>query len=317
MKSFNYSPAFETLIRELHRGKESLPHYCSYLKAHLGGPESRLVQFCESLVPEMEHHCGTLVNRSVLDFGCGTGATTVAVALAGARVTAFDVHAESIRIAEQRVREHGLEDRITIRCAASTEEALTPDERFDVVLMNGVIEHIPSSVPGLRRRVIRSAWEHVKEGGFLFINDTPNRLIPFDAHTTQLWWIPWMSPGSEWAYRRAVSRGRFAESKKGAKSMEEGGAWGSTYWEVLHVLGEADAACVNLEAGHDEQLCYVGDRSWRRRSFERLIRASLGRALRAPITAFAPGLTSLCFRKRRSSTNPASETAPSMSRLAS
>ncbi|MHB8878905.1 MAG: class I SAM-dependent methyltransferase [Myxococcaceae bacterium] len=298
MDPFAYSAEFHSRIALLHRGKERWPHYREYLAAHLGGPDSRLVDFTERLVPEIEHHCGSLAGRRVLDLGCGTGATTVALALAGAKVSAFDVDAESVGIARLRLAEHGLAEKVFIWCGRSTDE-LAPAS-FDLVLMNGVLEHVPLSVPGLRREVVRAAWRRVSPGGGLYVSDTPNRLWPRDGHSTGLWFLPWAPAGSAWAYRRAVKAGRHSDAPtlaRGPRGLEEAGAWGATYWELRRYLEGEKVECVNLEPGHDERLSHTERGSPRRRLIEGLLYNTAVRALRAPLTAFTPGLNHLVLRK--------------------
>lgn len=298
--SFQYSDEFERRIRDMHRGMEDRPQYPAYLAAQLGGATSRVVTYANELVPEIEYHCGPLVRRRVLDCGCGTGATTVALALAGARVTAFDVDEESLEICRLRVAEHGLQDRVEgfHRAASLGGVSIDPPE-FDVVLLNGVIEHIPASVEGLRKRVLADVAARVRPGGYLVVSDTPNRLIPHDGHTTGLWWIPWTRPGSSRAYRRAVARGRYREAptvSPGPRGLEEEGAWGITYWGLRSLL-EGDLEVVNLEPGHDRHIHHRLPPSPRRRLLERLLHPLAVRLLGVPLVAFSPYLDNLVLRK--------------------
>jgi len=299
---FTYSPAFVERIRAYHEGMESRPQFESYVSAQLGGPESRVALYARELVPEIEYHCGPLRGRRVLDCGCGTGATTVNLAARGATVVAFDIDPRGVEICRYRVEEHGLADRVERFVRADSIDAVAEElGRFDVVLMNGVIEHVPASIPGLRGRVLRSAFERVRPGGFLYISDTPNRLIPYDSHTTGLWGIPWTRPGSARAHRRAIVKGRYAPApsvSEGPLGLEEEGAWGATYWEIRRHLDAARADVVNLEPGHDRRLTYTDVASWKRGLAERLIHATATRWLRIPVLAFFPYLDHLVLRRR-------------------
>lgn len=297
---FEYSEEFRQMVVWLHRGKESWPQYPCYLNAHLGGPDSRLSELSTQLVRDLQHHCGELSGKRVLDFGCGTGATTAALAQVSGSVAAFDVDPESVGVARRRLREHGLARRARFFCAGSIDEIAEELGTLDVVLMNGVIEHIPKSIPGLREKVVRSAWGLLRPSGCLFINDTPNPLCPFDFHSTQLWWIPWTKPGSGWAYLYAVLRGRHRDSptaSAGPRGLEEVGAWGATYWEVLDYLRGEDVSCVNLEEGHDRRLSYAVHGSRRRQWIERALHPVAVKHLGVPITALTPSLTNLTLRK--------------------
>ena len=112
MDAFEYSDEFKHLVVCLHRGMEKWPYYESYLRDHLGGPQSRVVKFANYFCREVEYHCGSMSSMRVLDFGCGTGASTVALAQYAKEVCAFDIDQESIEICKMRVREHGLGSKV-------------------------------------------------------------------------------------------------------------------------------------------------------------------------------------------------------------
>ncbi len=300
LTEIRYSPRFEAAIRRMHRGMEDRPQYAYYIAGQLSGPKSRLAECEGQLLPEIEHHLGPLEGRRALDFGCGTGITTACLAGRGARVVALDIREESLEIARQRVGEHGLHERVEEFACGALEE-LAPDlGRFDLILLNGVIEHIPLSIDGARRGVLRQLFELLEVGGCLFIGDTPNRLLPFDGHTTHLWWIPWTRPGSEWAYRRAIAKGRFLPAEtysEGTLGLEEEGAWGATYWEILSYLDRGRFEVVNLLSGHDESLHFAIPRSGKRALFERLLHPIAVRTFGVPLLAFFPFLSNLVIRR--------------------
>ena len=176
MDRFEYSNDFKALIVRLHRGKEDWPNYPKYIRDHLGGPDSRVMTYMRYLCPEIEYHCGSLKAKRVLDFGCGTGATTAALAHFCEQVTAFDIDEESITICKKRLEEHNLESRVSLYHAADIDEVKDSLGTFDLILANGVIEHIPLTRSGLRRRIMLSLFHLLRNNGYIYINDTPNRL---------------------------------------------------------------------------------------------------------------------------------------------
>lgn len=298
MDSFDYSDHFKSLISDRLRSTEDLPNYQSYLKDHLGGPESRLVLFVEQLCPEIEYHCGSLKDMRVLDMGCGTGATTAALAYRCDHVCAFDIDEASVEICRQRIKEHGLESKVEFYHAPDIEDIRDDLGTFDLILLNGVIEHIPISIQGLRRHVLQTVYGMLRSKGWLFINDTPNRVWPVDKHSTQLWWLPWTKPGSKWALNRAVRKGRHYESpalSPGTLGLEEVGVWGATYWEIMSYLDDT-AVCMNLRSGHDRHLNHTF--ATRRGKVLDPIMYPFTKLLRAPLTAFAPGIINLVIQKK-------------------
>ena len=298
--TFEYSQDFRQRIVDLHRGKESWPNYSKYLRDHLGGADSRLKWFGTRLCPEIEYRCGALEDKRVLDFGCGTGSATAPLAMRSPRVCAFDIDQESLDICRQRIEEHRLGARVEFHCAPDVQEAGSRMGTFDLILVNGVLEHIPLSRTGLRRRILRALFGMLRRGGHLFIHDTPNRLWPIDFHSTQLWWIPWMAPGSRLAYRLAVARRRHTPAptiSDGPLGLEEVGAWGCTYWEITTSLRGMEFVCTNVVDGYDRRLHYSRDRGWKQATFELLAYYPAVKVLRVPVTAFTPFLTNLVVQK--------------------
>jgi len=300
--TFDYSREFKNSIVELHRGKEALPFYERYIDDHLGGPNSRLSNFVRYLYPEIRHHCGELSSQRVLDFGCGTGATTVALAMHCSRVVAFDIDEGSIAACEKRLIEHHLIDKVHLLCAADFEDVIGKVGTFDFILLNGVIEHIALSKIGLRKKILQILFDILNLKGVLYINKTPNRLWPIDRHTTGLWWIPWTRPGSMWAYSKAVRMGKHFDNPEthsyGPLGLEERGAWGVTFFEIKKYLSGKSFEIINSLRGHDRHLSYTQKgENFQRRIFDFFIYYFLTRWSRMPITAVAPFITHLAIRK--------------------
>ena len=135
-----------------------------------------------------------LAGRSVLDFGCGTGSSSVVIAEKGATVVGVETEQKSIDVAAQRARDLGVGHRCTfvrIPYLGIGQGGALPfhDASFDVCTLIGVLEHMK---PDERLTCAAEIDRVLKPGGDLFIFDTPNRAHPFDHHTTLLWFIGWM-----------------------------------------------------------------------------------------------------------------------------
>ncbi|MCA3601367.1 MAG: bifunctional 2-polyprenyl-6-hydroxyphenol methylase/3-demethylubiquinol 3-O-methyltransferase UbiG [Methylobacterium sp.] len=104
---------------------------------------------------------------SLLDIGCGAGLVTEPMARMGFDVSGIDPAEENIAIAEDHAAKGGL----SIRYRAMTVEALPAGERYDVVTLLEVVEHVPDV-----GAMVAEAARHLKPGGLL-IGSTINRTL--------------------------------------------------------------------------------------------------------------------------------------------
>jgi len=81
---------------------------------------------------------------TVLDIGCGNGALTCDVAKRAERVVGVDLNEKSISLARQRY------SRGNIKYSCGNVLNDLPDERFDVVILSNVLEHIDERVKFLK-----------------------------------------------------------------------------------------------------------------------------------------------------------------------
>jgi len=139
---------------------------------------------------------------AVLEVGCSFGHVTEYVADQPdvAEVYTFDTDPAFVAIVRAKVEELRLP---TVREVAQLSDEQCrhlpyPDSRFDVVLVVGVIEHLP--IRG-RRALVDEYYRILAPGGHIVILDTPNRLFPLETHSVGLPLVQWL-PGPL-AYRYA------------------------------------------------------------------------------------------------------------------
>ncbi|MCA9483334.1 MAG: class I SAM-dependent methyltransferase [Nitrospina sp.] len=121
--------------------------------------------------------------KRILDFGCGSGASSAVLArlLPRADITGVELNEALLEIARARMEHHRLQDRLRFLVSPHG-DVLPPDlGEFDHILLSAVYEHL---LPQERKRLLPVIWQHLKPGGILFVNQTPFRWFPIEIHTT-------------------------------------------------------------------------------------------------------------------------------------
>lgn len=104
----------------------------------------------------------------VLDAGCGPGRFSIVVARLGARVTALDLSIGQLQLAEEKIREAGLSDRVDDFISGDiTDLSLFPDEGFDAaVCYGGALSYVCERRHEAASELVRV----VRPGGILLIS---------------------------------------------------------------------------------------------------------------------------------------------------
>jgi S-adenosylmethionine-dependent methyltransferase len=158
----------------------------------------------------------SLRGAAVLEIGCGTGSSTVALAERGAAVTAIDIDAASIAVARDRCGAYGVEAAFHVASAAQLPDDMRA-QRYDFILFYASLEHMTM---GERLEALRVAWTMLPPGGLLCVIETPNRLWFFDWHTSQLPFFLWLPDDLAFRYSANSPRANFAELYRGQWSDE-------------------------------------------------------------------------------------------------
>lgn len=131
----------------------------------------RFAYLLELIVTHLAPHGRTLEGLRVLDVGCGTGLLCEPFAGRGARVTGVDAAEKNIAAARLHAAAEGL--RIDYR-VGETMHALDDDERFDLVLLLEVVEHVDDVAA-----LVEAAARHVVPGGLLVVSTIDRTLKSF------------------------------------------------------------------------------------------------------------------------------------------
>lgn len=135
----------------------------------------------------------------VLEIGCGTGPSTVALAEQGAVVTGIDIDPDTIAVARERCAAHNVSAAMHIANAESAKDY----GEHDLVIYYATLEHMTIDE---RLKSLSESWSIVPQGGMLAIVETPNRLWFFDEHTSQLPFFHWLPDDLAFRYSRYSPR---------------------------------------------------------------------------------------------------------------
>ena len=140
----------------------------------------------QHLVPRVARHMGPDVRR-VLDFGCGSGGSAIALALMYPDVTCTgtDIDPVEVRMAGERAQLYGVADRCEFHCVSAGQPLPFQDGSFDFCQCSSVLEYAVDV--DVRRFCIHEMARLLRPEGLLFCS-VPNRLYPFEIHTRKWGW---------------------------------------------------------------------------------------------------------------------------------
>lgn len=149
----------------------------------------------------------SLKDKNILEIGCGTGSSTVALAEQGAVVTGIDIDEGALSVARERSKAYGIKAKFIALNADQLPKTFGENE-FDIVIFFACLEHMTISE---RLTSLQYAWEMLPPEGLLIITETPNRLWFFDSHTSNLPFFNWLPDELAFRYSRFSQRNNFRE----------------------------------------------------------------------------------------------------------
>ncbi len=183
----------------------------------------------------------------ILDFGCGSGASTTMLArmFPTATVVGVDIEADLLAIARARAQFYGLTNVEFVLSEAGN--ALPAGlGRFDHVVLCAVYEHL---LPNERAAVLPMLWEALRPAGVLFLRETPHRYFPIETHTTGglplINYLP--DRAALWATRRFS---RYWSNDVTWAQLLRGGIRGGTIREIKQLLRLRPGVARLLEPSH-------------------------------------------------------------------
>lgn len=177
--------------------------YDADLRAHL---HERLDTDRRTVVPWLDR-ARRLRNMRILEIGCGTGSSTVALAEQGATVTGIDIDHDALTVAKDRCRLYGVEAELRA-LNATTMAGIFGTQAFDAIIFFASLEHMTIAE---RLAALRDAWQMLPIGGLLVVVETPNRLWYYDGHTSRLPFFHWLPDELAFQYSAFSPRENFRE----------------------------------------------------------------------------------------------------------
>ena len=183
------------------------------------------------------------VGKLVLDFGCGSGASTVIIArmFPRCRVLGVELDERLLELARLRIQHYRLDNVDLLRSPAADripEQALG----VDFILLSAVWEHL---LPAERPLLLLQMWESLKLQGVLFVNQTPDARFPMEAHTTRLPLLNYLPDRvALWCAHRFA---RTVSPTAPWASLLKMGIRGGTPGEILGILSQSPCSPVLLQ----------------------------------------------------------------------
>lgn len=192
---------------------------------YLGRPASfddRIIQRRLRLTRSINGFIGNKL--TLLDIGCGNGASLFGLANEMKYCRGIDITNEHLSIFEKFKNNNNIEN---CDYQILDIESETPDNQFDRIISFEVIEHLKDENKG-----VYNYYRSLKKGGIIAIS-VPNKWWIFETHGAKLPWIPWNRvPFFSWIPRRIherYSNVRIYTKRRIIRLLEENG------FEVLSI----------------------------------------------------------------------------------
>ncbi len=172
--------------------------------------------------------------KSILDFGCGSAASTMVLSrmLPDTRITGVELEPSLLEIAKLRAEHYKVGDRVRFFQSPDGNSLSEDIGTFDFIFLNAVYEHL---LPQERKTVLPLLWSHLRPKGILFINQTPYRWFPIESHTTSgLIFINYMPDFMASFYARRFSKRKLANDSW--PSLLRKGIRGGSAKEIITIL---------------------------------------------------------------------------------
>jgi S-adenosylmethionine-dependent methyltransferase len=214
-------------------------------------------------IPWLDDAIG-LAGKTVVELGCGTGSSTVALAERGAHVVAIDIDGPSVAAARHRVDAHQVEGVSIVQCDADQILERALDHRADLYVLFAVLEHLTELE---RYDTLHGLWNALAPGGSIAVIETPNRLSYFDSHSSELDFVHLLpddlafrlrNQSPRQAYRDVMGQAVEMQSEQEAHVVRVRFGLGASYHEFVAAIDEPLDEIVIADGYEDAILSWFG-----------------------------------------------------------
>jgi 2-polyprenyl-3-methyl-5-hydroxy-6-metoxy-1,4-benzoquinol methylase len=188
---------------------------------------------------------GDFAGKRLLDFGCGSGASTFAIGrmLSQTQIVGVELDPSRIETADY-IKSFLKLPNVQFLCSPSGDKLPEDLGNFDFVMLSAVYEHL---LPQERRVVMPLLWSVMKPGSALFINQTPYRYSPYEAHSSGLWLINYLPDSMAHLAVRLFAKRNLQINKSPDWNVHlRGGIRGATEKDIVRNLTSGDTKAARI-----------------------------------------------------------------------
>ncbi len=132
----------------------------------------------EYYIDYIKHHFNLSSNCKILEIGCGEGGNLLPFALIGCEVIGIDISETRIEQAKEFFNHYNSAGTFVCQNFITAEKPMCDDDRFDIILIHDVIEHIE---PDFKHEFINNIKPFLRNDGIIFFG-FPAWQNPFGGH---------------------------------------------------------------------------------------------------------------------------------------
>ena len=158
------------------------------IKSGIAYAEEQMSLESSPILLEIIRQCSVYKKVKILDFGCGFGGHSLSCSkINNCEVYGIDIDPNHIMIANKLKKKYKAKN-VTFELRDILSDPLPPEDQFNIIMFNDVIEHIP--VEALTK-ILEESRKHLTANGKIYFGYPPWE-GPYAAHVYRAIKIPWI-----------------------------------------------------------------------------------------------------------------------------